>query len=335
MRSRYHSSLPAIGEDHTRTLETIQKARQQSEQTLSQAKSKGENAMKIIADSMLAASSGRLPVVVNNTASKKETSKQREEIADLRKEIEKLKVSNVKSRSDHHHLQDIADRQKRDEERMDKLWKDSVQEHVFRGLEAEVGHTSEKVNDVSSTLKSTKKEFSALRDQSNCLTSLISKHDAFIKDISNSKIDAWKSDSSTSQTKTLKDELDKTRESLKPIETAYERFNAESSARDAEIQSLQQFKTEADSTIKDTVQRLEQVSQMCSSLQKKPDAPKSELSKLETNLKTQEQKLTTQAANLKTLETMVTNDTAKGSDLRKDIQDTRNVLGTFQKFIDS
>ena len=290
--------------------------------------------MKIIADSMLAASSGRLPVVVNNAASKKATSKQREEITDLWKEIDKLKVSNVNARSDHHHLHEIAEQQKRHEEQIDELWNDSIRRPVFRDLEADVERTSKKVNELSSASNTIKKELLALRDQSNGLTNLISKQDAFIKDVSN-KIDAWQSDTSISQTKTLRDELDKTRESLKPIESACDRLDAESSTRNAEIQSLQQFKTEADSTLKDTAQRLEQISQICSSLQNKPQAKKNELSKLETNLKTHEQKLTTQAAALKKLETMVTNDTAKGSDLRKDIQDARNVLETFQNFIDS
>ncbi|KAL8869785.1 MAG: hypothetical protein Q9174_004010 [Haloplaca sp. 1 TL-2023] len=329
--SKYHGSFAAIGEDHTRTLEATQRAKQQSEQTLSQAKQNGEQAMKIIADSMLAASSGRLPVVVNDAASKTEARKQREEIADLWKEIDKLKMSNVKRKSDYHQLQDIAEEQKRHDKRIQELWKDSVQIPAFRDLEADVERTTKKLNNVSSASNTATKNVSALTDQTNRLTNLTSKQEAIIKDVTN-KLDARKPNSSTSQMKTLEDEVDKTRESLKVIEAAHEKFNSESSIRNTEIQSLQRFKTEADSTLKDTAQRLEKLSQICNSIPKEPQVSKNQLSKLEMQLRSHEKKLATQAAALEKSESKDTKDTAK---LRKDIDDARNGLETFQKFINS
>lgn len=112
--SRYYGDFIAIGEDQSRNLKAIEEAKQKSERRLKQAKQASEKTMRLIANNIFAATNRSLPVIDDDitTREKHNPIDQSEEIASLKKEVTKLKLSAVNTKSDYHHLREIAEIQK-------------------------------------------------------------------------------------------------------------------------------------------------------------------------------------------------------------------------------
>ncbi|KAL8729245.1 MAG: hypothetical protein Q9166_004866 [cf. Caloplaca sp. 2 TL-2023] len=93
--SRYFDSYVAIGEDQTRNLKATERAENDSQKQLQQAKRVGEEAMDTIARTILAASTGHRILGSDSDksrqAEKESTMTQSEELADLQKEVASLK----------------------------------------------------------------------------------------------------------------------------------------------------------------------------------------------------------------------------------------------------
>ncbi len=98
--SKYASDFTPINEDQTRTLKTIQTAREKSQDRLNQARTRRERATKKIARTILAAGAAKSVSAVDD-----------EQIASLKNEIAALRNSVVGIQSDHQHLIEVSDDQ--------------------------------------------------------------------------------------------------------------------------------------------------------------------------------------------------------------------------------
>ncbi|KAI4117002.1 MAG: hypothetical protein LQ338_007625 [Usnochroma carphineum] len=153
--SKYFDSYISMGEDQSRMLKATQTAKERAQGRLIQAKQASEQAMQGIVRSILAASAGKpTPAVGDDDPMEQLESKslaQSKEIESLRQEIAQMRDSLVKATSNHHHIIEIADAQKRLEGDLSELWQNSLRKSVYRDAEA---RKEDRIADVSAKLKS-------------------------------------------------------------------------------------------------------------------------------------------------------------------------------------
>lgn len=167
--SRYFDNFVSMGEDQSRKLKATAAAKERSEGRLNQAKRTGEQAMQKIARSILAAGAGKRVSNVESDNMSMRMDKilrnQSDDIAVLRRDIADLRLSVVDTKSDHHHLNEIADVQRRQEQELSDLWKELQHKPINSDTKLD-----KRIADLSTQVKT--------------LTAFTSKQDEFKQDLS-------------------------------------------------------------------------------------------------------------------------------------------------------
>ncbi|KAL9605592.1 MAG: hypothetical protein Q9179_001209 [Wetmoreana sp. 5 TL-2023] len=371
--SKYYDSFISIGEDQRRNLKATEQAKEQSAKQLNRAKKTSDKAMRVIADTMLAVSSGnRLPLGEDNTTSKlqenvtgqsKEISSLKEEIGSLKNEIGSLKLLVGETKSDHHRLNEINESLKRQNKEISELWKDSVRKSVYRESEAKL---IEDVSDLSAQLKHSQKhqeqdisdlwndtlrksvfrEYEAKIDkrlfdfsaQTKGLVNLTSQQDSYKKDLSD--LEARKFESFTSQfqadIKNLRQEIDNVSYSFdEPSSAVLSKLKADMSTTKQDIATFQQFKGYAENELNRMRERGGSILNGPSNLEESVQSLKQQYIALSRIVQGLNKRLETQAAETKRLDEDFKNDISNGRDIKNDLQDVRNICEGSQKLVEN
>ncbi|KAL8724685.1 MAG: hypothetical protein Q9181_006715 [Wetmoreana brouardii] len=371
--SKYYDSYVSIGEDQRRKLKATEHAKEQSQKQLNQAKQTSDKAMRLIAETMLAVSSGnRLPLVEDNATSKlqekvtgqsKEISSLKEEIRSLKNEIGSLRLSVVDTKSDHYRLNEVNESLERQNKEISELWKDSVRKSVYRESEAKL---IEDVSDLSDQLKHSRKhqeqdisdlwddtlrksvfrEYEAKIDkrlsdftaQTKGLVNLTSQKDSYKKDLSD--LEARKFESFTSQCqidiKDLRKEIDDISHGFDERSSAVlSKLKADMSTTRQDIATFQEFKGHAENELNRMRERVGSISNGPSNVEESVQSLKQEYIALSRIVQRLGKRLETQAAETERLDGDLKNEISKGRDIKNDIQDVRTICEGSQKRVES
>ncbi|KAL8935091.1 MAG: hypothetical protein Q9211_004889 [Gyalolechia sp. 1 TL-2023] len=245
--SAYYDNFVSLGEDQTRNLEATQSTKGRSEKQLNQARQQGEQAVQRIVQCLSAASAARpAPATENNGLAKRLERKvlvQTEEIEFLKKEISALKRSAVEAKSNHHQVEEVADTQRRQEQELLELQKNTVRKSTHRENEAKY-----------------EKKISELVAQSKVFTDFTSKQDQINRDLSRfqasqvaTKLEA------KSELQELKDGFNKNNSNYRATRATLKTVEDDLVTSKQDTVALQEFKTRIEETAHDLEGRLQQV----------------------------------------------------------------------------